>query len=526
MCAWYKLSSDQKQELTEFQRWCKRIATVLTLIGAIIPVVTVYMSRLPPLKFDALSTEERDNLDDIPTFHLLNSQKEFYSLEKCYPLANAPYVYCHFINDLTDKDSKGFRFQFKDKVIDIDKGKIVLGFDWENWSPKVDYNRYSRSQVENKGLYLSNNQPQFLLTRQARHIPDFVQTLGDPFESVLRHLVRPRWEMWTVDLSGKTTKLTEPPEFFYYDQSSFQPIDFTKVLAIGSNLLYEYEIQNGALKETHHWPEPVLVTCPLFHLPDGGYLYNKWNKNSVLILHRNAPQTIQLSLDSLVKLLPSPPDHFPKKLILVPITFAKGTTVLAYLHAPNYPIFEIRLDRLEEKALENRVRFLGYGVNWKPQIALNDNRTILFHQADIAIPQKDGTYLFPKYYKVGNFFAYNLSYAQTDSLPQSPTIDSASSFVSYLLPDPLLDVSNIPLDDSRLLAHTETTFWTFKWDGTDIRQVFPREPVVPLKERTLPPVDSVLVKMKNRPKPETPPSVEKSSSIHLDPKVKSGIPVH
>ncbi len=364
----------------------------------------------------------------------------------------------------------------------------------------------SSKMLEHKGVLVNDDKPVFVFTRQERVVPRIFQKLWFGPYGCLNYFINPKKQIWSVDLQGNVNKIKNAPIMFLYDQDQYRPRDFSKLLAkrFGfSRGLYEYVIRDCKLNDENCWNEECNVAHYTFGLPGGGYLLNQRDTKSLDVIRPGSSETVSIEFQKLL------PDFkpLPKKTSAILLTFFNQKKCLIYLNISNYPIFEIDLVKLSNQTVDQSVKFLGYGKQYRPFMAFNDNRSILSH---------DQFYLarFNNLYSPGtHMFTTAYSILDVNDLPQNVNSEKDRQIKEYYLPEPISKVSYMPIDDEHLLGYGEGTFWSIKWDGSDYQQLFPLTKIIPLKPRDLskPPLPYIY---RNRAIPETETRFDNVSTTH------------
>lgn len=475
MAKWFKLQPEQQEDMKELGKVLRFFAKGFVALTVVVGALSYLLCSPPPFSLANFSKTEFDNWDAISL--------DRYHLTSVYPVGGLPYIYCEFQRpgDLEDRARKVNTGRNKAVLIDWKIGKIVFQGDWDMFSIIGGGLSDSSYDADCKGLYLENEKPRLLFSRNVRVVPDFLKWSGILPDFFFGFMVKLNHELWTADLEGNLTKLKDSSSPYLYSQTSRRSLKQSHALGMSWDLLAEYEIREGKLRKTHRWPEIVHVASIIIQLLDGGYLLNQPGLKCCAFLHREHPQIVKFDYASLLKLLPVIPPHEEINEALIPISTAKTNSLLAYLAIPGYPIFEFKTDKFEQPEIKEKVRFLGFGGDCRPFWAFDENRQIVFIRN--RFEQANDTFRWN--FSRPEFVCHRISTAQTDRLPQDVIANATSYFTQHILPEPLVFMNAIPLDDAHLLAYQDKTFWSVKWDGTDIQQIFPRSPIVPLTPRRL-----------------------------------------
>ncbi len=463
------VSTPMKQEISPRRRKIAKACTILSVILMVLGLMRMYLSTLSPLTFDSVSVEQLDDFGDLLIDSSRSDEGSHY-LTSFYPITNTPYVFCDF---LPIRNEQHLKTQgHLNCLIDIKKAKRVASIRWINTYRSMDAAQSSK-MLEDKGVLLSGDKPVFVFTRQERVVPHIFKKLWFIPHGLLNYGINPKKEVWTVDLQGNVNKIKNAPIMFIFDQYKYRPRDFSKLLTkcFGfSSGLYQYGIRDSKFGDVKYLNDEISVVTPTFGLPGGGYLLNQWNAKSLDIIKPALSQTISIKYQ---KLLPDI-KPLPKNTSAIPLTFSNQNKCLFYLDMPAFPIFEIDLVELNNQTVDQSVKFLGYGKQCRLFMAFDDNQFILsrgvgrenFHKSSII--------------------SHAFSILDVNDLPQNLNFEKDRQIKQYILPEPISEISYMPIDDEHLLGYGEGTFWSIKWDGSDYQQLFPLTKKIPLVTRDFP----------------------------------------
>jgi len=448
-------------------------------LTAMIVLAKNRLDQMSSLAFDSLTTNETN---DVGPFNSPENEdcKNLSLLTEFYPIPQSPYIYCHFVFFFTASENSNNKYDV-DIVIDIEKGKRVLRAEWKNYNfSKGNMRRYHK-YVFNYGALQTNDGLCLVYTRSENPIPARKQKLGFLVDLFLNNPSSPNKEIWTLNLQGELKKIVNVPTFDLRPRLFYRSFDISRLAGKINNLskkneLHDYKIENDSLVQSDQWNEDYDGQF-LFGLPGGGYLINKKAEKCVTYLLPGESESVVIPRNVLLEKLPQTPT-LPKLVMWIPISTQKGPACLAYLDAPHFPIFEFHLDQRNDRAVEDWVKFIGYGNEMRPIMTMENNQIILFASAKKEM-QRD-ILEWPKYWNKNNMLTSKYFTLPTRALPQTPGGQPSERIIFHVLPQPIEQYCIIPLCDDRLLGYGFGAFWSFCWDGSDIRQLFPRDKEFPL----------------------------------------------
>ncbi|MEW6236851.1 MAG: hypothetical protein AB1656_15825 [Candidatus Omnitrophota bacterium] len=477
--------------------------SILLLAKIILPDL---LYQLPPLVLDSISTSETNDLGPFEKSE--NEDRKnltIPTLMEFYPIPHTPYIFCSFVSLFTSNE-KTIDTYNSDIVIDIEKGKRILRADRSKISSSSGDKQQFKKYIFNYGVLQTDDGPCIFYKRSEKPIPTVNQKVGFLPDLLLNTSISSKEEFWTLNLHGELKKIVKIqsvneimrnspfPTFELYMRQYYRFLDFSHIAGKKINQLkksefHDYKIEKDRLLQSDQWNEDYDGQF-LFGLPGGGYLINKKAEKCLNILLHGESQAITIPRNVLLDKLPQTPT-LPKLVMWIPITSQKGPVCLAYLDAPYFPIFEFHLDQRKDHAVGDWVKFIGYGNEMRPIMTMENNQIVLFtsayeemHRDILQWPKYQiGGLFWPKYHYENDFYSSGFSALPTRALPQIPGGQPAERIIPLILPSPINLISAIPLSDDRLLGYNDGVFWSFCWDGSDIRQLFPRDRQIPLIPR-------------------------------------------
>ncbi|MEW6236850.1 MAG: hypothetical protein AB1656_15820 [Candidatus Omnitrophota bacterium] len=466
------------------KQWYILVTTFFVFLLGLHNIFSLWINRLPPLVLDSISTSETNNLGPFEKI-----KEEDWGVQKTpfpnelYPIPKTPYVFCRYTPYFTLNENPNIRYEV-DIVIDIDKGKRVLRVDRKSVFPSQDYRQQFSKNVQNYGVVQSDQDLCLFYQRFERTVPTFKQNFGFIPDWYLNFLYTPKYEYWTLNLQGDLNEINKIPTCNFYGRERNRSFEFSrlagaKFTSLGKGILHDYEIEHDRLRQSDHWSEEY-DGFQLLGLPGGGYLLNNDEEKCITFLLPGESESFSISRDALLNKLPQTPT-LPKAVNWIPFSTQPGLTYLAYLDAPYFPIFEFQLDQYKKQTDGDWVKFIGYGNEMRPVMTVENNQIILFGYG--YDDMRRGISQWPNYQNKSFMICNGLAALPARALPVTSDGQPAERPISCILPQPINSISTIPLSDDRLLGYYDGVFWSFCWDGSDFRQLFPSDKEMPLVSR-------------------------------------------
>lgn len=148
-----------------------------------------------------------------------------------------------------------------------------------------------------------------------------------------------------------------------------------------------------------------------------------------------------------------------------PLSRGNDSSLLVQLIMPNRPILRIHIDKITNGPLSEIVEFIGNCDEYLPQQAIANDSVILFNENhylwgyDFNPPQPKSTWTY--------------SIARFQDRSHLGSIETITAALPHETTD-YISRSDFPFDDDHFLLAFDKAFYTLRWDGTEIKRVFPR----------------------------------------------------
>ncbi len=460
-----------------------RVGYIIGILAAILPLLNVIfnmLTALPPMKFDSIETEPASHIDFKTDSDALSPEPHIFEF---YPFPSSPYFYVHFC-------TPGKHQNQSTAIINYETGKRVLQVECTYDMTHIQNRWKNYSHYKWIGASLIHDTPHVLMHRNERIIPWFIRPFSFLPDSISLFFHYPDKEIWAVDSNGETKKITNDRFLSFIPMGELFSYLSHRIVGRQAGSITEYQIVNDSLHEIETWPCDWVGRSP-YRLPNGDYLITqKPEKDSIhyLLLRHSTPKSIRIEFQKHLK--PKLPNYDAKLFIkekiesgslqykktnkslphyseeLIPLPATEDNTLFVLLNIPGNPIFEIKLDTLEENTPENAIHFKGYAKSLLPVFLYNNNQSLVTlgdseYSASLMAHQPKIT--------CRQFYLLDI-----ESLPQKHS-DSHTFKHAYRLPFPIHHISRMPLDENHFLAQGEDSFWKVRFDGQNFIPVFPKQ---------------------------------------------------
>lgn len=453
-----------KNFLTRIRRnrwfWIPMIHVVLVFfLAATIGWIHVlnYFDSLKPPQFTIWSTEERDD------FGFSYTDPHNLYLTNMYSLNGSPLIACYFelaAKNFPTRDEKLYAMA----VVDAVRAKRVFYAEWTNTS--FQESQYS-TKYKSDGLIIfnafsKNGRPFFHAVKEHYHrLP--LAPLAIPNWMPFIHLGYTRH--FLLDTQGNAQSLSidsfSPLPRGYATISSL-PVPKTResVNTPQSIDLIEYQADGLQLREIGYAANLKGVwTSYTQRISEHGYIIANFVDKDFFLVQTQPPLARQFNFTDLLPMT-SAPNSIIQDIPYQLLTQPTDPFPLIVLTSSGFPVFHIKLDRLEKGEVRDIFTLAGENYAFAPKTAIHENRALLF-DGFIEGQVQNG---------------YALWISKREDRPSSamwfPPPQIAYTFLTQAR-------FYQPLDSERLLVDINSEIWTIRWDGTDLKKVFPRVKVNP-----------------------------------------------
>ncbi|MBN2326384.1 MAG: hypothetical protein JXR73_04455 [Candidatus Omnitrophica bacterium] len=379
-----------------------------------------------------------------------------------WPISGTPYIFCDYRTNFSIQPSY-LQTKFTNLIFDIRKGTREMRVDWRNFPAAQDTGRHSSRYTEQKGILVDGRH----LTLIYEQIYRF-DSRG--FQRGIKQsaIYRKKKDLWKIDIYGEARKLDHAPKHFIQNQIAHRCLNFSRLAAVSSNRLLQYQLRGNDLELNGEWNEIGDSLMQLCSLPNHGFVFTNQRRKTIVFLQQKEPRIRSFGLQSVFADLPALPDEgglqdslSSLSWQLIPLSVGSKSPMLAYFLAPGFPIFEIHLDRLAAGSEKEVFRFLGFSPYCRPFVSLRQNQVLLFSNT-LMRRSRDLSVDAPLFACEKRASGWPVEYGM---LFQPQPIS---------LPASIQRICEIPLDDEHLLGCSREAFWRIRCDGAAADPVFTR----------------------------------------------------
>lgn len=418
-----------------------------------IGILNYYESLTPP-QFSVWTTEERDDFGftsiDPISFHPID----------LFSLQGSPLVFCSFILTTTNIAPKS-KTLCAMAVVDLDRAKRIFYAEWTNTtvpkSPSSIIQEWNHLFIRN--AFTVDGHP-FIQLRKKR---EQLSPLLPPAISVWIPFIHPIYTRnFLFDTQGNAQAISEDSTLViprgYATNATLSPDPMRKTETRPQSVdLIEYQAK-GLHRDIISTVKNLVINRPSFprKIAEHCYLIADDQNRDFYLVQTQPPLARRFNFSDVFQMTNSI-DSITQSTPCHSLTLPTDPFPLFCLSSLGYPVFRIHFDRLEKGEVRDIFELTGENYTLKPFVAMRNNQVLLFDNAD-------------RYYRREEPNLELWMSEREDRFSQTGRFPPPKKIYTFLTKAQRYEV----LDSERLLVSIDSAIWTIRWDGTDLKQVFPR----------------------------------------------------